>query len=497
MKRIISLLLGALLCVSLCACEITDTYPDSSVGATQPEEKITELEQISLVYFDDKGTHPLLETSQTNRQVGQSIYQPLLTFDEKLDIKYGCALAVSVSNTTVTITPDTTRHFSDGSVLTPHLIAQSIEFILEHPESPYYRQLSSVESADVQSGLVILKLKEKDPGILYCLNVPIVKESEGKYYGCGDYMLSKFQNAPALLANPHTPTKPKLAPIPLLDPASESTMATMFNSGVLDVLTSDMMASGTLSISREYKSVSYLTNTMLYVGINAEQDTPMRQALGKMIPREDIVKSVLMGGGVATARPFYPKWSALPTETLATPEKAELLEAFKKAGFSVKNGELITAEGENPSLDLLVCENDKTHTAAAEKIKSAAAALGLEINLNVVDEQTFLNRLENGYFDLYIARFVLNPNMDPSELYAEQSDYNYGNMKLPKLEKSWAKYRNGQDSLEQYLNRFEKDAPLLPIAFIKSSVYYTEGISLAGSISHFSPLGQLGAWKTK
>ena len=95
MKKIISLLLILMMTLSLCACELTDTYPDAEVGggAADGEEKQTSLEQISLVYFDDKGLHPLLETSQANREVNLAIFQPAFTFDENLNIEYGCATA--------------------------------------------------------------------------------------------------------------------------------------------------------------------------------------------------------------------------------------------------------------------------------------------------------------------------------------------------------------------------------------------------------------------
>ena len=501
MKKIISLLLILLLSLSLCACELTDTYPDSEVGGgAEEQEKLTSLEQISLVYFDDKGLHPLLETSKANQQVNLAVFLPAFTFDEGLNIQYGCATAASMNGTSVTITPDTSRRFSDGSSLTPNLMAESFRFVMQHPESPYHRRLKNVESVSVQSGMVILHLKEADPAALYCMDIPIVKESDKKYYGCGDYMLSKYQNVPALVANPHSPTAPVLAPITLLDPAAESSMAAMFNSGVLDAISSDMMASGTLSISREYKSVGYLTNTMLYMGVNTEREAlnrEMRQALSLLLPRQDIVDGVLMGGGTATARPLYPKWNVLPEETVTTAEKAELLAAFEKAGLIAKNGELFTADGKKPSFDLLVSEESKTHSAAAEKLRSAAATLGLEITVVTVSADTFMTRLKNGNFDLFIARFALNSDMDPTELYAAESEYNYGGADLTELTEAWDAWKRGEKSMSEYLTLFASECPILPIAFVKNSLYYTEGISPAGQISASAPLGNLSRWSAK
>ena len=502
MKKTISLLLSLILCVSFCACELTDTYPVSEVGggATQEQEKQTSLEQISLIYFDDKGLHPLLETSHANRQVNQSIYQPAFTFDESLGIQYGCATSVSINGKSITITPDTSRRFSDNSALTPNLMADSFQFVIDHPESPYYRQLANIESVSVQSGMVKLHLKQEDPAALYCLDIPIVKQDKDNYYGCGDYMLSKFQNVPALVANPHSPTPPVLAPITLLDPATESAMASMFNSGVLDALSSDMMASGTLSISREYKKASYLTNTMLFIGINAQKsdlNTQMRQALSALMPRQDIVESVLMGDGIATTHPFYPKWNVLPQENVNTLDKTKLLEAFEKAGLKAKNGELFTAEGEKPSFELLISENNKTHAAAAEKLRSAAAALGLEITPVTVSQETFIRRLQNGNFDLYIARYTLNSDMNPTPLFTAESEYNYGAFDLPELSTAWDGWKKGEKTMEEYLSLFDKYCPILPIAFVKNTLYYTDGITTAGHISASSPLGNLSRWSTK
>jgi len=266
----------------------------------------------------------------------------------------------------------------------------------------------------------------------------------------------------------------------------------------LDALSSDMMTGGTLSITREYKSVSYLTNTMLYVGVNTQaMDASMRQALSQLLPRQDIVDSVLMGGGVATARPFYPKWSALPREMLNPSDKTTLLAAFEKAGLRAKNGELFTAEGTKPSFELLVSEDNKTHSASAEKIRSAAAALGLEIKVVTVDRNTFLNRLENGNFDLYIARYTLSPNMDPTPLFTSESEYNYGGIDLPELTDGFTAWRQGEKTVEEYLTLLDTECPVLPIAFIKNSLHYTEGITLAGQISASAPLGQLSRWSAK
>lgn len=500
MKRIWSVFLILCLALSFCGCELTETLTDSDIGTTdtEEEERVTTLENLSLIYFDDKGQHPLMDGSLANQKVHSVVFEPAFTFDEKLNILYGCASEVTVDGTHITILPDTGRHFSDGTRLSAELMAKCYQYVLENPSSPYYRQLSGIVSVYAQGGKLHLILSAADESALYGLDIPIVYEKDGAYYGCGDYMISKYRDEPALVASPYAKTQPLSQAILLLDPSGESTLASMFNSGVLSVLPTDIMKDGSLSAGREYQSVEYLTDTMLYVGVNAQSTSAAwRRAVSTMIPREDIVESVLMGDGVATARPFYPLWSKLPEETVVQTDKTTQIERFTSAGLKVDNGELYTADEEKPVYEILVCEDTKTHVAAAEKIRSAGQALGLQFDIVSVSSDEFTKRLEDGDFELYIARFDLKNYLDATALFETDGSYNYGGVSLLSLDKAHYQLMAGEITVEEYLTQFERECPVLPIAFIKNELCYTEGVSLSGNISNSTPLGEVAGWKTE
>ena len=500
MKKVWNVILIFCLVFCLCGCELTDTLTDSDIGTTDDveQQRVTTLENLSFIYFDDKGLHPLMDSSLANQKVHTVVYEPAFTLDEDMNIIYGCAAEVTVDGTHIAILPDTGRHFSDGTRLSAELMAKCYRYVLENPSSPYYRQLSGVENVYAQGGKLHLTLGAADESVLYGLDIPIVYEKDGAYYGCGDYMISKYRDEPALVVSPYAKTQPLMQVITLLDPSGESSLASMFDSGVLSVLPTDIMKDGSLSAGREYQSVEYLTDTMLYVGINVQNNSAAwRRAVSAMIPRKDIVESVLMGDGVATARPFYPLWSKLPEETVAQSDKTALIERFTSAGLKVENGELYTADGEKPVYEIVVCEDTKTHIAAAEKIRSAGQALGLQFDVVSVDADTFAKRLKNGNFDLYIARFDLNNYLDATDLFETDGSYNYGGVSLLSLDKAHVQLMAGEITVEEYLTQFERECPILPIAFIKNELCYTEGVSLAGKISSSNPLGDPAGWKVE
>ncbi len=490
------------------ACELTDTFPEAQVGVTPltetEKQNETSLQQVSLIYFSDKNLHPLLDPSIANQQLHLVVYLPAFTFDEHLSVVYGCATDVTVNGDSVVITPDTSRHFSDGSQMTASAMAESYRFVLSHPESPYYRQLSLVKSVETRNGKVVLSLKSKHPAALYGLSIPIVKSAETKeqttYYGCGDYCFSKYNNVPVLAASPHAESAPAITPVYLLDPKDETALNSMFNSGVLDVLPAALLGQTALNVTRSYQSVSYLNQTMLFVGINYENKVltkSLRQALSTLIPREQIVQTVLMGGGVATRQPLYPYWDVLEPDTQSDATKEEAAAAFTEAGYTLKEGVLTGKDGTPLELELLVNEQNKIHTALAEKLRAAAAAQGLKLTVVSVDQSQFNRDLENGNFDLYIARYTCAGDLDPSALYTAENPLNYGAAGSSALSSAYQKFITGKKSAANYVAAFQKECPILPIAYLKDTLYYTTGLTPDGAMSITSPLGDLAKWTAK
>lgn len=495
--RLIALLL--VLCLLFTGCELTDTLTESLLPE-EPEEKITSLSDLSLVYYPGTGVHPLMDRSLANQKVHTAVYLPALTFDERLEPVYGVASEVVQRGNSISITPNQNRKFSDGSAVTAGDITASFQYVLSNEDSPYHRRLEMVEEAVTSGGRTVLTLKNADPGALYCMDIPIVKQvgegDKAEYYGAGDYRFSTYNDVPVLQANPHAPNAPAVGTVYLLTPDNDGGLGAMFNSGVLTTLPADLIAEGSFSAAREYKTVSYLTNTMIFIGVNNEEvSAAERRALSALIPRQDIIDTVLMGLGQSAVLPLYPGWSQVPDPgTQAT--KDRLIELFSAAGFTARNGELIPDNESKNGYKLLVCKDNKEHVSVAGKLRSAALTLGIEITVDEVERSTFEYRLESGNYELYIARYTLNNNLSCSELYIGEEAPNYCGAPSAALANACKTYLEGGKPAD-YIKVLQQECPILPVAFLKNAVYYTGGISPSGGLSDSRPLGEPGQWTVK
>ena len=498
-QKLICLLLTAALLLG--GCDFTAPEQSNPLGNTAaPEKKVTTLNDIGLLYYPDADPNPLSSTNLTNQKFYASVYLPLITFDEEMNVQYGCALTHSVSGKTIRFSLDTARRFSDGTKLNGQIVKRCFDEVMANTASPYYKQLSVIQSVTATDSQLTITLKEENPGALYAMDIPIVlvggtKEAP-QYLGCGDYKIGVKNSRAALLPNTVNATAEELHTVLLYEPHAGNEITNMFNSGVLDVLPTDLLSASTFSASRDYNIKSYLTDTMIFMGVHANgslADAAMRRAFSMLIPREEIVKSILMQRARATARPIYPKLAGMQTETL-TYEDDNIVKAFTDAGMKAKNNVITTADGKTLTLRLMVSNQNQTLTAVAEKIQSAAWKFGIVVEIESISPDDHFSRLGKGNFDLYLARYTLPADLDSAALFVTQGVENYGKLSIPALDQAYQKYRAG-GSLSEYCAVLEREMPVLPIAFLENTLYLTQGITPDETISFSAPLGKLSAWK--
>lgn len=495
MKKIICILL----CLTVLFCAGCDDVAQNNSGIgidSQPEEQTpTTLEHITLAYHINPNEHPLLCSEPLNQKLNTVIFLPAVTFDEKLTVIPGAARDCKTDGNTVWLTADTGRKFSDGTPLTAKHIADSLRFALDNESSPYHRRLQNVTDISVAGDTVTVTFSSAGIGAVYCLDVPVVLEKSGAFYGCGDYKIGRKDGMNALLKNPHAASVPKMDCIYLCDPTSDDDLADMFNSGVLDVLPTELLEE--FSAGRDYESISFLSREMLYVGINTEygdmKQAAWRSAVGTLLPREDIVKTVLMENGVATALPFYPAWAKVPSAKGSD----DVTGAFTAAGCTVHNGIISRPNGEKITFDLLVSENNKTFVAIAEKLQARADTFGITVKVIPLSENELSYQLRRGDFELFLGSVTLAETMNLSDLIFADGTLNYGKARFEDLEKSYTAFLSGETDAAAFSKLFTETTPFLPIAFLKDTVYYTEGIAVDKSVSLSRPYGALTAWSAK
>jgi hypothetical protein len=85
----------------------------------------------------------------------------------------------------------------------------------------------------------------------------------------------------------------------------------------------------------------------------------------------------------------------------------------------------------------------------------------------------------------------------PTALYTAENAANYGAAGSAALTKAYEKFIAGKTGADEYLTAFRKECPILPIAYLKDTLYYTGGLSPSGAMSVSAPLGNLAKWTAK
>ncbi len=168
--------------------------------------------------------------------------------------------------------------------------------------------------------------------------------------------------------------------------------------------------------------------------VNYFRDPRMRQALAKSVDRTSLVKKYLAGRALPAVSPILPSsWAfsngtSCPTYDPAQPDAAKTaLSQVQIAPPPTPNPSggqpPATADANTPApvpandppsynFQLLV-NNDQALAGMATDIMNAWRALGLQVDVVVVDAATFKERLNAGNFDAALVELNLAPSADP------------------------------------------------------------------------------------
>lgn len=160
---------------------------------------------------------------------------------------------------------------------------------------------------------------------------------------------------------------------------------------------------------RDWAKYKYLNFGYTYLGYNLKHpffaDRRVRRALALAINKQDLVKGVLLGEGVATIGPYKPgtwvyndKIKDYPFDPAAA--KAMLAEA----GFKDSNGDgILDKDGKPFAFTILTNQGNEQRIKTATIIQQQLADIGIKVEIRIVEWAAFIKEFVNtGNFDALI-----------------------------------------------------------------------------------------------
>ena len=488
MKKAILALLLALSLLAVTGCSEWEEPAEDNLfqtlndyyGSDEPEMEPQQLSSFSLPYFEGETVDPVLCSDGPHQVLGSLLYEGLFTLDPQWEVQPLLAESYSydADSFIYTITLRDNVAFSDGEMLDAYDVIYTLQRARSSPR--YAGRLQDMVSVSGSGNTVQITLKYNNARFPALLDIPIVRAgTEDRLFpvGTGPFFYDEQDGRPCLSVNPawwRGETLP-LRQIGLTRCKDSDSIAYAFYSQDVQLLCNDL--TGT-HVSNVYGNGVYTdapTSVMQYIGINVLHtpldDPALRQALMLGINRGECVDAFLLGHGSGAQFPVSPASAVYPEELdiSYTPDHFNL--AMEKAGYTT---------GTPIALRMIVNSENSFKVSAAQQIARDLSGHDIEITVDSLDWNNYLQALDAGDFDLYYGECRLTADWDLRPLLTDGGALNYGGYSDAETDALMAAALACDDTQREkaYLSLYShlrQQCPILPVCFKNLSVLTPSG----------------------
>ena len=440
-------MLMGLLLMSVSGCGIlSNNNGDSSHSLaeenTEIEQEVTtggnaqKTSEMIVAMTTPKTLNPLYNTQASVEQVLYLIFSPLVNIKEDGSISPNLAKSwvINDTHTAVTITLKEGLTWHDGKPLTSDDVIFTLNKIQTIADSPYRQaveNLQTVEKIDASTFKIVYK--QSFSGILQTLFFPVipahiynVEQSEAMSIvpiGSGPY---QYEGATALEAlhlvayENYFNGKPHIEKIKVNLIPDEASSLYSFKQGLIDVVYTSETEWGKYANNTSNTPVEMVSPIYEFMGLNFNkslfQNERIRSALIYALNRQDIVRLYYLGHAVVTDTPISPA-SYLYDKTLEIKEydkeKARLLLTQEGYQLDADTG-IMTKNGIPFSFTLMVNKENTDRVKVAKEMQRMYLEVGIDMQIDVVDQETYLNRLSAKQYEAFLGGWQLSYALDLS-----------------------------------------------------------------------------------
>ena len=454
-----------------------ETPPDVSAP---PPEAAGETIPFTLAVYPQESFHPALSKNRTNLLLASLLYQPLYRLDERFEPQPVLASGAAASEDKLTWTISLQNAaFSDGTPLTGKLAADALN-AARGEGSRYAARLAGITGVAAGEGSVVITLSSPNGNLPALLDIPIALGDGPRPLGTGPYVLREEETVLSLEAAEGQAVPAKTIPLHAITQTDDLIAA--FDSGDVTLVETDLMGTNTPAYSGNYEVWDYPGLGMVYLGINSREDRPcaseaLRRGLARGIDRESIADTVFAGHAAATALPLHPnspRWSQ------------DLNDAWSYQPEAL-SGELV----------LLVNSENSAKTAAAQHIADQLRAVGLGIEVRRLPWEGYIQALESGDFDLYLAETNLTADFDLRAIIGTDGALNYADWSNLITDQLLTELNAGVGDAGVVYSHLMDQALFIPICFKNGSVLTQWGRVSGLNPVREDPFYQMEHWTIK
>ncbi len=394
--------------------------------------------------------NPVIATDAYASDVNQYIYETLLEMDEDtLEMKPQLAERYTLS-------PDGLRYrfylkkgilWSDGKEFTADDVIYSFKVIKDPKTANAHRKVNYLDIRDLRKidkyTVEFIYSKRYFLGLRVCGGMTIIPKhifddatdinrhkNNRMPIGTGPYIFKKWITGSRLILERnerYRGKKPEIKRIVYKVVTETNVALQMLKKGQIDVLgvraIQWVRQTNSEKFTSNFYKLKYYTPNYSYIGWNARRapfnDRRVREAMGYLINREDILKKLLFGLGKRVAGTFYLNgmyYNHNLKPRRFSPQKAAKLLA--EAGWKDTDGDgILDKNGKKFSFVFTISAGSKFAERLATIMKEDFSKAGINMEINRYEWAVFVQKLTKRDFDAVTLRWSLGYNEDPYDLW--------------------------------------------------------------------------------
>ena len=394
--------------------------------------------------------NPVVNTEQyTDELIKYGLYTPLIQFDEKLNpVPY---LAQSWDMTGDTGVVFHLRHdvyWHDG----PRVTAQDVKFTFDLAKNPATASmlaesyLSKVDRAQVVDSFTI-RFHFSQPHAQaiqdfwwapvpehLLAKIPPAQLRDADFnrhpVGSGPYHFNMWQANDRLVVERELNFPKDLGGPPALDrvvfriiPEPSTLITELLSGGIQIDVPLDPEQLANVKGNANLQLFAFPGRTVYFIAWNNRRppfnDARVRQAMTLGIDRKQITEALLRGYGQVAVSPI-PPWSPLAPDVQPLPfDRMKALQLLADAGYTIKgNAQFVTNAAGQPIHITLLTSNQPLNVSAAQVLQAMLHNIGVQVDVQPMEFQTFLAQYKARNFDAAFANWVMDSFQVASAPYA-------------------------------------------------------------------------------
>ena len=238
----------------------------------------------------------------------------------------------------------------------------------------------------------------------------------------------------------------------------------------IQLLFCDLTGADTSNVYGSGDYTDAATSIMQYLCLNTRRapfDNPaVRRAVTLGVDRAGCVSAFLLGHGMAAHFPLSPASDLYPKELETAYSPDGYASALEAAGLHT---------GKTRSLTLLVNQENSFKVSTAQKIAAGLSQYDLQVTVQALPNEEYLQALQNGDFDLCFCEVKLTADWDLRPLLQSYASLNFGGYADPETDQLLAGLCAAEPAgraaaMTALCKKLADQAPIVPVCFKSYSV---------------------------